>query len=225
MTQSNTAMPPVNDPWAAAQAAPAPAAVVPQASPVAGGFPPPPAAPAGPGLLFERGNSAPALFNKTHFVGTERTGIITKPSDVQDKDYTTKRLKFWSNSRTGGPQGNGAITFDAFDAPTQTPNRKVMVTHIELDTEYRLTEQEAMAIGRDIATIANDNGKRVEVVGGFDAKPFQDAMADAMARGIKLESYDDLVGLRLTVKRAGQAPPKGGQGNPSWIKTYRLDNA
>ncbi len=214
-----------NDPWAAASAAPAGVATysgtnaVP-AQPaadnsIAGGF----GAAAGGSLLFGQGPSAPILMNKTHPLGTERSGIIRKMSDVQDKDYNSKLPKFFSRSKVGG---KGVCT-DAIDASTGQPNDPVMVTHIELDTDYRITEAECIATSRDTSYIATDDGKRIEVVGGFDFKPFREAMEAARAAGINLASPADLIGKRLTVKRAGQKPNPGG--NPSWIKTYRIDNA
>lgn len=209
---------PVNDPWAAASAAPA--SVAAQASPaadnsIAGGF----GAAAGGSLLFGQGPAAPALMNKTHPLGTERGGIITKMSDVQDKDFRSKLPKFFSRSKVDGK----GVTTDAIDGPTGQKNDPVMVTHIELDTDYRITEAECIATERDVSYVGQDDGKRIEVVGGFDFKPFREAMEDARKRGINLATPADLIGKRLTVKRAAQKPNPGG--NPSWIKAYRIDNA
>lgn len=223
MTQPVSA--PVSDPWAAASASPAPAQPAQQAAPaaasgMASGF----GAAAGGSLLFSQGSAAPSLMNKTHLLGTSRTGIIKGLTDKQDQDYNSKTPKYWSTSKVGGEQRNRAITTDAIDGPTGQPNRPVMVTHVELETEYRLSEGEAAAISRDAASIASDTGKRVEVVGGLDFKAFSEAMVDARARGITIASPKDLEGKRLTVTRAGQVPSKSGTGNPSWVKTYRIDN-
>jgi hypothetical protein len=177
----------------------------------------------GSSLLFGEGAAAPALFNKTHFLGTERSGIITKTADKQDRDFNAKAPKFWSESRVGGEKKNGAITTDPIDAPTGKPNRKVMVTHVTLATGYKMEQQEALAAGRDANFGDTDDGTRVEVVGGFDIKIFKEAIQDANRRGLNIRGPKDLEGKKLTVKRAGQKQNPGG--NPSWIKEYRLDNA
>lgn len=210
-----------NDPWAAASAAPAAVAAAAPASPLADGYGPA----TGSSLLFNNAAAAPSLMNKTHPLGTERKGKIKSTVDKQDQDFNAKLPKYWSTSKVGGPQRNGAITTDAIDGPTGQANRPVMVTHITLETPYRMDAAECIAVGRDVTFVQSDNGDRVEVVGGFDYKPFQEAMVDARARGIELNSAADLEGKFLTVRRAGQTPPKSGQGNPSWVKAYRIDNA
>lgn len=211
------------DPFAAAQvetSAPASTATAtaPEASGLDGAW-----GDEGSSLLFSQGAASPALFNKTHFLGAERTGIITKTADQQDRDFNAKLPKYWSLSKVGGEQKNRAITTEAIDGPTGQPNRPVMVTHITLSTSYRMDAQEAAVTGRDASFIESDNGERVEVVGGLDYKPFREAIADAVKRGVQLRGAADLIGKRLTVKRAGQKQNPGG--NPSWVKTYRIDNA
>lgn len=214
-----------NDPFAAAaaqQAEVTPAPVATEPAPAGGmdaGF----GGALGSSLLFAEGGAAPSLFNKTHFVGTERSGIIGGTEDRQDRDFNAKMPKYWSASKVGGEQKNRAITTDAIDGPTGQPNRPVMVTHITLATEYRMTSQEAITVGRDASYADSDDGQRVEVVGGLDFKAFREAMLDARKRGIALTSPADLIGKRLTVKRAGQKANPGG--NPSWIKEYRIDAA
>lgn len=210
-----------NDPWAAASVAPAQAAPA-QSAPqdaMAGAY----GGSNGSTLLFSQGASAPSLFNRTHLLGTERTGIITGTEDKQDQDFNAKAPKYWSTSKVGGPKRNHAITLDAIDEPTGQPNRPVMVTHISLDTDYRITEAECVSTNRDVAYVGQDAGKRVDVIGGFDYKPFAEAIADAKARGIVLNSSADLVGKRFTKKRVAQKPNPGGY--PSWINAYRIDNA
>lgn len=178
----------------------------------------------GSSLLFAESASAPALFNKTHLLGTERTGIIRKTEDKQDRDFNAKMPKFWSESKIGGESKNKAITTDAVDAITGNRNRPVMVTHVTVDTAYRMEAGEAAATGRDADFIPTDDGTRVEVVGGFDYKPFKEALLEARKRGINIAGPQDLVGKRLTVKRASQHRLPGAA-NPSWVKTYRIDNA
>lgn len=215
-----------NDPWATAQAAPAsaPSATPPAeqyatASALAGSFGPA----AGGSMLFNSGPGAPSLFNKTHPLGTERSGIIKSLTDKQDIDFNSHAPKFWSASKTGGPQRNSAVTTDAIDPVTGQANEKVMTVHVELQTDYRITEAECIATNRDVAYVGQDTGIRVEVIGGYDVKAFAEAMNEARARGINLSSPADLIGKRITKKRAAQKPNPGG--NPSWINAYRIDNA
>lgn len=220
-----------NDPWAAASATPAttPAAYAgapaqsaqPAESPLAGAY----GQAEGSSLLFNSAESVPALFNKTHLLGTERTGIIRATEDKQDQDYNAKLPKYWSASQTGGERRDRKITTDPIDPVLGVANRPVMVVHVRMETDYRVTESECLATGRDVSYVTRDAGTRVEVVGGFDLKAFAQAMEDARKRGITLAGPQDLVGKRLTVKRIGQTPPKSGQGNPSWVKSYRIDNA
>ena len=41
----------------------------------------------------------PSLMNKTHQLNTERSGKISvAPYDVQSRDFTSKKPKFWANS-------------------------------------------------------------------------------------------------------------------------------
>jgi hypothetical protein len=177
----------------------------------------------GGNLLFSQGNAAPSIMNKTHPLGTSRGGIIKSVTDKQDQDFSSKTPKYWSTSRVGGEQRNRAVTTDAVDGPTGQPNRPVMVVHVELSTDYRLTDAEAVAVGRNASAVATDDGKRIEVIGGFDFEPFTKAMEDARMRGIVLTDYPSLIGKRLTITRAGQKPNPGRES--SWIKAYRIDNA
>lgn len=210
MTQSTT-----SDPWAAAQSAGAQQQnAAPQAgqqeSPLAGAF-----APSGQGTaLFGQGSLAPSLFNKTHFLGTERRGRIVKaPYEQQGRDFNTKLPKFWSQSKKDGK----AVTTDAVDHLTGQPNRPVMDVMVELETEYGpLSAQECMAVGRDPNTQTGDS-KRVFAVSGKDSlTKFREAIAKFnQANPGALKSEADLVGKLLTVKRVGQVPNPGG--NPSWV--------
>lgn len=214
-----------NDPWAAAQVAPSAGqqAAAQQGqggqqagqSSLAGSYEP---APAGPSRLFQPTSVAPSFFNKTHFLGTERTGIITKaPYDRHDQDFNEKKPKYWSTSKVGGK----AFTTDPIDGPTGEKNRPVMSTHIELDTTYRMDGNECLAVGRDVSFVTQDDGKRVYVVANkYEYKAFQEAIQLAIAAGVSITKDEDLVGLRLTVKRTRQQPNVGG--NPSWDPDIRL---
>ncbi len=221
-----------NDPWAAAtpvaaaspvqQYAPTPTPVLASiGGGISGAFGPA----AGQSRLFTQRTAATSLFNKTHPLGTERTGIIGSVEEKQDRDMDAGLPKFWSLSKVGGATRNKAVTTDAIDAPTGQANQPIIVTHISLNTDYRLTAEEAMAIsnGKTPRDITQDDGTRIEVVKGLDEKAFYEAIVDARARGIALPDENALTGKRLTVKRIGQKPNPGYQ--PSWVKAYRIDNA
>lgn len=221
---------PVNDPWAAASVTPAPVApapVQPAYTPASGAplLADAYEAPEGESILFGGTAGAPSLFNKTHFVGTERTGIITGLTDKQDMDFNTRSPKFWSASKTGGEKGNSAVTTDPIDKITGERNKPVMSAHLALDTDYRLTVQEAAAVNpaRDAnEAVASDDGSRVLVIkGGADLKAFKKAMGEAARNGIRITGPADLTGLRITAKRAGQVPNQ--TGNPSWVMEYRIE--
>jgi hypothetical protein len=102
-----------------------------------------------------------------------------------------------------------------------------MSAHLALDTAYRLTEQEAMAVNpnRDAGeAVASDDGSRVLVIrGGAHLKAFKKAMGDAARNGIRITGPADLNGLRITAKRVGQTPNV--IGNPSWVMEYRIERA
>jgi hypothetical protein len=162
--------------------------------------------------------SYPSLFNKTHALGTERTGIITRVTDVHSRTYSTEgpgELKYWQEGE------KGPVT-RAVNHLTGKPNRPVLDTHFELDTEYRLSAAEAAAIGRRPEDVEQDEGKRVFAAGGFDIKAVKEALArDAGPLGITKTA--DLIGKRITVKRAGQHPNPGG--NPSWVLEVKFSRA
>lgn len=223
----------MTDPWAAASVATTPAASGTQqgnsdggqqGSALGGAF-----APSGSGTaLFNQGSLAPSLFNKTHFVGTERRGRITKaPYEQQSVDRFNGGLpKYWSLSKVGGEKKNSPITTDAVDAPTGKPNRPVMDVMIELETEYGpLSEVECGAVGREYPGQAGDS-KRVFVVSGKDAlDKFRKAIVayNAKAKSIgnpQLTCEEDLVGKGLIVKRAGQVPNNAG--TKSWVHEITL---
>lgn len=172
-------------------------------------------------LLFRQGKAAPSLFNKTHFVGEVRTGIISDvPKDVQDKDFDSRSPKYFSRSKVGVPIP--AITTDPIDKPTGQPNDKVMVVNIPMQTEYRMDARECGAVGRDPSFVSEDDGSRVEIIGGRDLPAFQKAMQEAAERGIRITKYEDLKGKRLTSKRAGQVPAGNGK---AWVREFKIENA
>jgi hypothetical protein len=205
-----------SDPWAAAQSAGSPASTA--------------TAPAGesqlgeaydsPSGLFTTGGevAGPSLFNKTHPVGTERTGIIAKPPYDRHSTNMKGELKYWENT-TRNKRGDKPVT-DAISKVNGKPNDPVMDTVIVLDTEYQMDAAEAVALSREEPF----EGGRRSVTISTDKKLVIEAIQDANRRGIVIRGDADMVGKRLTVKRTGQRPnPHGGD----TIKehAYRIDNA
>src|SRR5882757_2266709 len=108
----------------------------------------------------------PSLLNKTHTLGTERTGlIVTAPYDVQSRDFATKKPKFWANSPL--PDGS-KISYEPLDYITKEPLRPVLDTVIELATDYRFDAAECAAVKRD--PTLPDDGSRAFYVSGDDLK-------------------------------------------------------
>lgn len=175
-------------------------------------------------LFKGRGPSYPSLFNKTHQkLGTMRTGIITKVTDVHSREYSTDgpgALKYWEDS-TKGQKGSKPVT-DAVSKVTGQRNEPVMDTHFELDTEYRITAEECEAVGRKPEYVQEDNGKRVFAAGGYDLGVVREALTEAAPK-LGLTKTKDLIGKRLTVTRAGKKPNPGG--NPSWILEVKFSQA
>lgn len=166
----------------------------------------------GPSRLFAPATGgAPSLFNASHPVGTERTGIITKAP------YDQQRTKL------GGPDNGKPLFWPVGQGgPTTDPEsgRKVMDTVIEIETEYVMDQDEAVALNREKPY--EGGARRVFV--GREIEAFMKAIEDANRRGVGLVDDDSMVGKRLTVKRISQRPnPHGGQS----IKehAFRIDNA
>jgi hypothetical protein len=153
----------------------------------------------------------PSLMNKTHGLGTERTGKISvAPYDVQSRDFKTKKPKFWSNS----PMPDGKkVTTEPLDHVTGEKLRPVKDTVIVLETPYRFEQAECVAIERD--PNMPDDGARAFYASGDDLKQLR-----AEIRRLGLHSEQEMIGLTLTVKRVGQKPNPGG--NPSWVNKITL---
>lgn len=197
-----------NDPWATAGAAPA--SEQSNAETGGSGLLPPTAAPGmGGGALFGGGGkSLPSLFNKTHFAGTERTGIITDIKDVHSRElikgddgkFSSGGLKYWEDGNSG--KGVRPVTYPVSKV-TGKQNRPVMDIHILLATEYRMTEQEAGAVQRPADFAKDDDGGRAYVVGNLGT--FQSAIeaynATPEGKAAPVAKPADLLTKRLTVKR------------------------
>jgi hypothetical protein len=162
--------------------------------------------------LFSGGAKAPYLANRTHRIGSERTGIITKaPYDKQKVDFNTKKPLFWSDSENKPkPIDDGG-----------NPQRKVMDTFIEVMTEYVMDANEASETGREAPY---EGGERVFVAGSHTLKTLRKAIETYNNSGQgKIGRGKDLVGKRLTYRRTGQKPNPGG--SPSWVEEIVITNA
>jgi len=168
---------------------------------------------AGPSRLFGNEGGAPSLFNKSHPVGTERSGIITKAPYDQQRTSMKGEPLFW----VAGEKSPKPV---AVDPNTGQRNRPVMDTVIEIDTEYTMDAAEAALLNRD--TPYEGTARRVFV--GKELKAFKDAIGKAVAAGVPLTCDEDMVGKRVIVKRVGQKPNPNG-GDPIKIHEFRIENA
>lgn len=161
--------------------------------------------------LFSGPAGSPSLFNKTHLLGAEREGVVTKePYDRQKIDFNTKQPLFWPRVDHPAAEKKKPVSI----ADGGDPARPVMDTFIELDTAYGdQTPAEAAATGR---TEPYKGGERTLVVGGADLKALKKALAEAAPGVLK----PGLVGNTIKAKRVGQKPNPGG--NPSWITEFSI---
>jgi ribosomal protein S16 len=200
----------MSDPWAAAQSASSPASTAPAGeSQLADSYG------QEESQLFSGGGegAGPSLFNKTHPVGTERTGIIVKPPYDRHSTNMKGELKYWQ-------QGEKQPVTNAVNPATGQPNRPVMDTVIVLDTEYQMDAAEAAALGREAPY---EGGQRSDTI-SKDMKLVMEAIADAVKRGVQITKGADMVGKRYTKKRVSQKPNPHG-GDPIKEHSYRIDNA
>lgn len=164
--------------------------------------------------LFSAPVLPPSLVNKTHGIGSVRTGVIAeKPYDVHARDYNTKLPKYFLATPINEGGKTRKVGPVAVDPNTGKPNQPVKDTVVILNTDYRFDANEAAAVGRD--TTLGDDGKRAHYVSGDDLKQLRKEI-----QRLGLRSEDEMVGLTYTVKRVGQKPNSGG--NPSWITEITL---
>ncbi len=162
-----------------------------------------------PSRVFSGGGGGPTLMNRSHPVGTERTGIIITPLyDQQRTKMGTGDLLFWKNGKPSTLAEGG------------DPKDPVKDTVIELDTEYVMDAAEATALQREEPY---EGGERRDFI-GKEMKAFMSAVKDARRRGIQLSSDEDFVGKRYTVKRVSTKPNPHG-GDPIKVHAFRIDNA
>lgn len=164
--------------------------------------------------LFSGGEGAgPSIINKTHPVGTIRTGIIAKKPFDRQSTNTKGELKYWQ-------QGEQQPVTNPIDPRTNQPNRKVMDTVVVLDTEYVMDAAEAAALGRDVPF---EGGQRSFTAGGENLKLLRDAIkafnANPAHAARKITGGAAMVGLRFTINRVAQKPNPHG-GDP--IKVHEL---
>lgn len=162
--------------------------------------------------LFSGNFLPPSLLNKTHVLGTERHGRITKaPYDTHSRDFNSKLPKYWAKSPL--PDGKKIATTPT-DHITGEPLRPVLDTVIELATDYRFDAAEAAAVSRD--PNLPDDGSRAFYVSGDDLKQLK----SEIRRIGSITKDADLLGLMLSVTRAAQKPNVNGY--PSWINKISL---
>lgn len=167
----------------------------------------------GPSRLFGNEGGAPSLMNKSHPVGTKRSGIVTKAPYDQQRTNMKGELLFW----VAGQKSPQPV---AVDPNTGQKNRPVMDTVVEIDTEYTMDQAEALALNRD--TPYEGGARRVFV--GKELKAFKEAIGAAVKAGVPLTCDEDMVGKRLTVHRVSQKPNPNG-GDSIKIHTFAIENA
>jgi hypothetical protein len=155
--------------------------------------------------LFSGGEGAgPSIINKTHPVGTSRTGIIAKKPYDRHSTNTAGKLKFWQ-------QGSQQPVLEPL-SPTGQTNRPVMDTVLVLDTDYVMDTAEAAALSREVPY---EGGQRSFTAGGENLKLLRKAIetfnANPAHASRKITGGASMVGLRFTINRVGQKPnPNGG---------------
>jgi hypothetical protein len=151
------------------------------------------------------GQSVPSMFNKSHGLNDDVTGVITElPTQKQSRFYAegaAGALKYWSESAN-------KPTEDAVDRVTGRPNNPLYDTVVKCATEYRKPGD------------VEDEGLRAFYLAGNDLKAFRAAISVAKQAGI-ISSFADLVGLRVTGRRIGQVPT--GKGNSAWTYAFKLE--
>ena len=135
------------------------------------------------------GQPLPALFDKTHDVGTSRTGIITEPpKPKQSRFYAAGGkgdLKYWGD--------DNKPTSEARDRDGK-PRKPVLDEVFVLQTEYRLTKAQL-----DKRDMDEDPGLRGVFAGGDQLRAIKTAIRKA-----RVKNRAALVGMRLTLTRTGQ---------------------
>jgi len=191
------------DAWAAAQTSPQSNAAA--AGSAAGASLMPQGGELGGGSLFGGGKRRPGLFNRTHFKGTERTGVIRDIKDVHASFHPNEGggLKYWPAGQSGKgvkPTGND-VGMDG------KPNRPVMDTVFILDTEYRLSPAEVSMLEFDAEAASGDEGERGWVV---DIRATQEAIKVYNASAPQpINNPAALIGKRITVRRLMDPGVKG----------------
>lgn len=135
------------------------------------------------------GEKLPALFDKTHDVGTTRSGVITEePKPRHSRFYAADgagALKYWGD--------DNKPTKESRDQDGK-PRKPVMDEVFVLQTEYRLTPQQLAKRDMD-----EDSGLRGVFAGGDDLRAIKKAIRKA-----KVKNRRALVGMTLTLTRTGQ---------------------
>lgn len=155
------------------------------------------------------GEKLVSLFNKTHGIGTSRSGRISKaPEDRQSrffKEDGVGALKFWGKNAAGK-----AVPVANDTDASGNKLKPCLDTVFVLDTEYRLTPAELAERGMD-----EDNGKRGFFASGDSFVAIRKAIQEA-----RLSSRSQLVGMKLTVTRTGK---KQVGDFKAWTHTAKLE--
>lgn len=132
-----------------------------------------------------------SLFDKTHDVGTSRTGIITKAPETRQSRFFADEgigaLKFWGE--------DGVPTEDTRSADGR-PLKPCMDEVFVLQTDYVASPSKLEALG-----LEEDSGLRGVFASGDQLKAIRQAIRDA-----KVKNRDALVGMTLALTRTGKAP-------------------
>ena len=154
-----------------------------------------------PSQLFSGGEGAgPSILNKTHKIGTTRTGIIAKPTYDRQSTNQKGEKRYWQDGQ------NSPVT-DAVNPITHQPNRPVWDTVVVLDTDYVMSAEEAKAVNRETPY---EGGQRSLILSGDDLKKFRIAVKKVAGK-LGITCDEDMVGKRVTVTRAAEKPnPNGG---------------
>lgn len=165
------------------------------------------------GLFGGGGGVGPSLLNKTHKVGTERTGIVSAKPFKRASTNMAGKPKFWQN-------GTGVVTEP--NGPNGA-NKPLMDTIIPLDTEYKMDAAEQQALGRDEIF---EGGQRSLSLSGDNLKKMVKAIAayNAANPGSPITGDPAMVGKRITVKRVAEKPNPHG-GDSIKVHEYVISNA
>lgn len=132
-----------------------------------------------------------SLFDKTHDVGSSRTGVITKAPEGRQSRFFAEgsvgALKYW---------GEDGKPTEEKRAPDGTELKPCMDEVFVLQTDYVAPKHKLEELGLD-----EDSGLRGVFASGKQLTAIRQAIRDA-----KVKNRDALVGMTLTLTRTGRVP-------------------